>query len=204
MEWGRPARMRVRRNTLLRLFQPGEGRIISRFSASSSAGPVQTSPRMGGSLTSPSTARALQTASVNPRSYRRRSPVVISPLSLEPCSAVVWRGWGRLASPRAVSPPRSWIEQPTASTGEQALPLETRPHGISPIDAPRCRVHVTELPRGVLVDGEEMGADAGYGVLCHLPQRMERTRHDKADRPVLSTRRSDRDPDGSPMGGLGG
>lgn len=126
--------------------------------------------------------------------------MVSSPLSLERCSAFPWRGSGRFASPRAVSPRNSWIEPPTATRDEQVLSPRTSLHSILAIHTPRQ--HLSVLPGSPLVD-ERMGEDTGDTAVRCFPPPTEPTRRVKTG-DIVSTRRSERDPHGVPMGGLGG
>ena len=124
--------------------------------------------------------------------------MVTSPLSLEPCSAVSWRGSGRLLSPRDVSP-RAVVDRATNRDEGRAGPsCRTPPH--STLATHALRHHVTVLPRGVNVDGE----GTGHIGVCYLSQRTEPARRDKAGEIVVSTTRSGRDPNGVPMRGIGG
>ena len=86
--------------------------------------------------------------------------MVTSPLSLEHCSAVAWRGSGRLESAAAVSPPQSWIEQSTTTRDVQVNSLLIPWHSKSAFHA--SRQHRNVVRRGVLVsNGVLMGGSGG-------------------------------------------
>jgi hypothetical protein len=113
--------------------------------------------------------------------------VVTSPLSLERCSAFLWRRSGRVASLRAVSQRQALVERSVATGNEQTFSPRTAAHRIGEIGA----------------DSEGIGESTGDLVVPFLSPRTLRARVEKAWDIVASTRRSERGSDGPPMGRSG-
>ena len=112
--------------------------------------------------------------------------MVASPLSLERGSAVPWRGSGRVAS-------QGLSRNDSGGSSNQPL-LGTS----SPLPSNRCSQLLASE-----ANGEGIGENTAY-VVVRFSQRTPERRARKARDIIASTRRSERGPDGLPIGHSGG